>query len=384
MRLFLALWFSVCTFIGVNSASAQSELKPIEVYYENLGNGTIRFYANNSNLAPVQTEVRFSQLENMNASVKLPHFQVLQAQQEQVFLFDISSKQPTKATSFKFSYVYQLGDPTKEPDHNYPYVFPYAHGQKFKVAQGYNGQLTHQNSNSLDFSLEIGDTVHAARAGKVTYVKQDSSIGGPKKELEHHANKIIILHDDGTFAYYVHLNKNGSLVQAGDQVEKGQAIGISGNTGYSFGPHLHFMVIKPTHLGQQTIPTVFHQFDGSIAAQEGKFYYSVHPDKAAFALISADAIDWAALKAQTTPSSLKNEIKIVTEKIDNHTLIYIDNGYPTTASGKITASVVNMQSPDGLSINFSVPPGSKKFIFYLTPIESSKQHQFQLSLSVRK
>ncbi|WP_419901400.1 M23 family metallopeptidase [Kiloniella sp.] len=41
---------------------------------------------------------------------------------------------------------------------------------------------------------------------------------------------------------YLHLKKNGVLVEIGERVERGQVIGLSGNTGYSTAPHLHFHV----------------------------------------------------------------------------------------------------------------------------------------------
>ncbi len=47
---------------------------------------------------------------------------------------------------------------------------------------------------------------------------------------------------DGSIAYYWHLQKDGVLVNIGDTVQTGQWIGLSGNTGYSAFPHLHFEV----------------------------------------------------------------------------------------------------------------------------------------------
>ena len=56
------------------------------------------------------------------------------------------------------------------------------------------------------------------------------------------ANLVRILHDDGTWAEYAHLNRSTIRVRPGDVVERGEYIADSGNTGFSSGPHLHFVV----------------------------------------------------------------------------------------------------------------------------------------------
>ena len=53
---------------------------------------------------------------------------------------------------------------------------------------------------------------------------------------------VEIMNADGSMALYAHLAENGALVHQGQQVEVGQRIGLSGNTGYSTAPHLHFAV----------------------------------------------------------------------------------------------------------------------------------------------
>ena len=53
---------------------------------------------------------------------------------------------------------------------------------------------------------------------------------------------MIIQHEDSSRAGYWHLQKDGVLVEVGDTVQKGQVIAISGKTGYSAIPHLHFLV----------------------------------------------------------------------------------------------------------------------------------------------
>ena len=59
------------------------------------------------------------------------------------------------------------------------------------------------------------------------------------------------------YTQYVHLDHQGSLVEVGDKVQKGQAIGISGMTGFSSGEHLHFNVLRATEEGMASHPVNF-------------------------------------------------------------------------------------------------------------------------------
>mgnify|MGYP000197477343 CR=1 FL=1 len=79
-------------------------------------------------------------------------------------------------------------------------------------------------------------------------------------------NYVFIQHQDGSVARYFHLTHNGALVEEGDKVNTGDVIALSGNTGQSGGPHLHFDVQQcgpnlPPHYNQlpcgQTVPISF-------------------------------------------------------------------------------------------------------------------------------
>jgi LysM repeat protein len=85
--------------------------------------------------------------------------------------------------------------------------------------------------NGIDLDLNIGDTVRAAWSGKVRYAKwNDGGFG----------NLVIIRHHNGLETFYAHLSKH--LVAPDQEVKAGEPIGLGGNTGRSFGPHLHFEV----------------------------------------------------------------------------------------------------------------------------------------------
>jgi murein DD-endopeptidase MepM/ murein hydrolase activator NlpD len=71
-------------------------------------------------------------------------------------------------------------------------------------------------------------------------------------------NVIVIRHRDGTYGRYYHLTHNGARVAVGDDVKENQVIGLSGDSGASAGPHLHFDVTKDCYnWGCQTIQMNF-------------------------------------------------------------------------------------------------------------------------------
>lgn len=105
--------------------------------------------------------------------------------------------------------------------------------------------------------MKKGTKICAARSGIVVEIKEDSKKGGLKRKYLMLGNHIIIKHDDGTYGNYWHLKHNGVLVNVGEAVKQGQVIGLSGSTGYSAFPHLHFEVTKEFTVGQNQIPTQF-------------------------------------------------------------------------------------------------------------------------------
>ena len=75
----------------------------------------------------------------------------------------------------------------------------------------------------------------------------------------------MILHEDGTTGEYYHLLKDGALVDVGDEVRAGQKIALSGNTGHTTIPHLHFAVYWAVDWGNtQSVPVRFLSVDGVI------------------------------------------------------------------------------------------------------------------------
>ena len=127
-------------------------------------------------------------------------------------------------------------------DTSYVYALPYEEGKAHYMVQGYFSSLTHRERAALDFKMKRGTKICAVRDGVVVRLKEDGDRGGLKKKYRPYGNYVIIEHADGSRAGYWHLQKDGVVVNVGDSVMKGQVIALSGKTGYTFTPHLHFLV----------------------------------------------------------------------------------------------------------------------------------------------
>lgn len=105
--------------------------------------------------------------------------------------------------------------------------------QKFNAgaAPGQPAASAEARHEGIDIIAEGNALVAAAAAGIVIQSGQDRDLG----------RFVKIDHDHGVQTIYAHLSR--SFVQTGDHVEKGVSIGAVGNTGNSFGPHLHYEIL---------------------------------------------------------------------------------------------------------------------------------------------
>jgi len=138
------------------------------------------------------------------------------------------------------------------------YVLPWEIGKTFTVVQGNCTDGSHslgQIQFAYDINMPIRTKIVAMRSGIVVKVIEsflDLEFG--TVGLVDEANIINVKHDDGSEAQYVHLTLNGALKNEGDSVDQGEIIALSGNTGKTTGPHLHFQVIQPLTECEDTDP----------------------------------------------------------------------------------------------------------------------------------
>ncbi|MBQ4822186.1 M23 family metallopeptidase [Aquimarina sp. MMG016] len=249
MRYFTFLLF----FIFCNTLVAQDNF---ELYYEEAENG-FRILADNNEFCPVSAKIDF-RLENLNSSNGNNKVFVIPAKTKKYLITDLSVVDRKKAMKLGFSTSYNYGNHNLDTyDKNFKYYLPFGKGKSYWLSQGYNGSTSHQNENALDFKMDMGTKIYAARDGIVVDIEESFSKSCTNPECAKSNNYIVVYHSDGTFAEYTHIRKNGAEVEVGDKIKIGQFIGYSGNVGWATGPHLHFIVFYQRIKDRETLKTKF-------------------------------------------------------------------------------------------------------------------------------
>lgn len=106
----------------------------------------------------------------------------------------------------------------------------------------------HRMHKGMDISAAVGDTIYAAWDGKVRVVRYEANGYG---------NFVVLRHPNGLETIYGHMSKQ--LCSTDQEVKAGQPIGLAGNTGRSFGPHLHF---ETRLLGEAIDPALLFDIPG--------------------------------------------------------------------------------------------------------------------------
>ncbi|WP_295476728.1 M23 family metallopeptidase [uncultured Pseudomonas sp.] len=219
--------------------------------------GVHSLYVRNDLYAPVEVELRLSGLKNVlgvPGSATTLRRTVPARSHERLLV--LSPRQPGQPMLYSAKLNATLGSPVGQAL-AYKYPLPWV-GGPFRLTQGPGGKYSHTDPKgryAMDIAMPEGTPIIAARGGTVIKVENSQSGRGSNPS----GNFVRILHDDGTMGVYLHLMRGSVVVREGQKVSVGSALGRSGNTGNSTGPHLHFVVQR--NVGQElvSIPYEFNQ-----------------------------------------------------------------------------------------------------------------------------
>jgi len=222
--------------------------------------------ARNRFAVPIVMHWTFDALENLSASGPLAGVAVLPSsgkpngQGSWVVLTSYEVDDYTRTFSRVRHMHARFGDPDARPE-PYAYRLPYRAGKTFTVLQGFHGTFSHRGSNeyAVDFDCPVATQVLAARGGIVVAANAAAQASGTTPDfLEYRkTNFVLVLHDDGTLGEYMHLAPSGVRVAIGQRVERGDELALSGNTGFSSTPHLHFQVMTAATDGYSALSFPF-------------------------------------------------------------------------------------------------------------------------------
>lgn len=164
-------------------------------------------------------------------------------------------------------------------DSSFIYHLPYEENKTHVLVQGYFSNYTHKHRAALDFKMKRETKICAVRDGIVVRLKEDGNKGGSNSKYRSFGNFVVIQHADSSRSGYWHLQLNGVLVNIGDTVKQGQVIGLSGKTGYTYFPHLHFIIWRSDKKnGWQQIGSRFQTNKGIRYLRPFRFYRNQIPN----------------------------------------------------------------------------------------------------------
>jgi murein DD-endopeptidase MepM/ murein hydrolase activator NlpD len=229
-------------------------------------------YVNTRLGGPIEVSLMLTEARNVIADPAMPLRQLLPAR-SRVLVSRIYPGGTGEPASYAVGMSAMPGDPTAVPA-NVVYNLPMDESSPWEVGQGFHGGFSHsdeQNRYAVDLIVPVGTPVLAARDGVVMQVESAFDKAGlNQQKFSDRANVVRILHDDGSMAVYAHLQENAVYVRVGERVGVGHELALSGNTGFTSGPHLHFCVQVNKGMRLVSVPFRMVTARGFLAMPRGK------------------------------------------------------------------------------------------------------------------
>ena len=215
---------------------------------------------------------------------------------------------------------------------------------KCEVSQKYKG-ASHNGIDLVGAGYTL-DYVVAHSDGEVVGVVSNCNRNTSKSGQRIYGNYIKIKHDNGMYTFYAHLKYGSVAVKVGDRVTKGQVLGYMGNTGYSFGAHLHFEVRNANNV--QIDPTAYVGSDlpGTATDEE----QATNGDKTAitYTVKKGDTLSEIALRYNTSVSKLIELNKSKYPKIATSNGNHIETGWVLNIANNSNATKYHVNAKSGL------------------------------------
>jgi murein DD-endopeptidase MepM/ murein hydrolase activator NlpD len=165
---------------------------------------------------------------------------------------------------------------------NSAYILPFIPGETYPLVQGNCESETDPWTHfgklrfAYDFGMPIGTRIIAVKSGTVVFVRDHFTDEDHQKDQ---GNAVVLIQEDGALALYAHITYRGAAVKVGQPVKQGEVIALSGNSGESPMPHLHFQVNEcGDFINCSSIPVAFNNaIPHTNRLEKGKEYRAALP-----------------------------------------------------------------------------------------------------------
>jgi len=212
--------------------SVQAQDKKLVIKSKRNEDRTVTFFYEKTDPGSLIVSMKFRDVENAQAS---DVFKTIKGRSGT--FHTLEPLNPKKGIRYGYSYRYTRGVLKAKVDKEFIYALPYKEGVKSKVrelrnlGEHYLDEEVNQSWKSFQFLFKKADTICAIRKGMVVEVVDDHLVYKKGTRYSNRRNKIIIQHEDGTFARYSVLKKGGMMVKVGDKVYPQTPIAIAGSYG---------------------------------------------------------------------------------------------------------------------------------------------------------
>lgn len=239
--IYATIFLTILILLNTLSAIFQSSLG--KVYHVASPDGRVFIVGENHGVVPFTASLHVN-LRHMSSNVPL-RSEMIVVPTEKPLILAILTPEPYSFPSYNYHWRYQLGALTShQPDTSYTYRLPYSTRASEVMP------VRTKEPHIYAFQLPENTPICAARAGVVAYVEQASKVN---KHISN--NAAIIMHDDGSYAFYNNIKQQSALVKIGHRVAAGDTISYFGGNKYNHS--LFFAVQYPADSIPKQVPVLF-------------------------------------------------------------------------------------------------------------------------------
>ena len=265
-----------------------SQRKQIRIYSErSKESGGVTLFADNYSNENYTVLINFTKLENAQHGFSNPLLITVSPGKSTIMSIK-KNNMKNGNISYNYKYSYRKGCLNTMPDTNIVYLIPTSKGIKTKIKHTKNlasdfGKKILNNWEFYSFSMNKGDTVYAARRGKIVKINNSDFIVEKKTSYSTERSSLKIIHNDCTYGQYINFDK--FFVSVNEIVYPGQKLGIirgvKGQNKATLMFGVYYYEIKELSNAKMESKTVYVsiKFDVNGSAQklfEENTYKSVH------------------------------------------------------------------------------------------------------------